>query len=508
MTSTAVTERMGSGMNVAVQNTTVRTDGLDSGFTKVMDSVSGSIGGQNEKQVSGKEQASFSRNEQDRSDDSVFAADRKDSSQKLQTETEGSRETTQDQSVEGENPSDQTKEALENGEEAASTQIYQSMIEQAQDLIEQAADSFSVDAQDVLEAMKQLDMNMTDILNPDRMQELALALAGEDRMSLLTDENLYQTVQELTRMTDAAVQNLQETFSLSAQDWSRLTEQTVQMDQGLQKSDQLNLQQDLEDLVSDQTMNSADTISPEIPDMQSMKGMLQDQNQESGNNQTDQGASSQADSRLYMTGEKQAQQTQAGSHEESGIGNENHQIFADTMMEHANELMETLMEGDSVNNAGADVDRIMKQILDYMKLQGGDQLSEIEMQLHPQSLGSLHISLASKNGIVTAQFSAQNEAVKEVLESQVMVLKENLEQQGVKVEAVEVTVASHEFERNLEEEAHREANQSEETEGKKKSARKFNLDDMNEEGEEDLDEADRITRDMMMRHGSKLDYLA
>jgi flagellar hook-length control protein FliK len=37
------------------------------------------------------------------------------------------------------------------------------------------------------------------------------------------------------------------------------------------------------------------------------------------------------------------------------------------------------------------------------------------------------------------------------METQMAVIKENLNQQGIKVEAVEVSVGTHEFERNLEE---------------------------------------------------------
>ena len=40
--------------------------------------------------------------------------------------------------------------------------------------------------------------------------------------------------------------------------------------------------------------------------------------------------------------------------------------------------------------------------------------------------------------------------VKEALESQLVLFKQNMNQAGVKVDAVEVTVGSHELERNLE----------------------------------------------------------
>ena len=61
----------------------------------------------------------------------------------------------------------------------------------------------------------------------------------------------------------------------------------------------------------------------------------------------------------------------------------------------------------------------------------------------------MHIQLATKGGVVTAQITTQNEAVKNAIETQVVQLKDNLEEQGVKVEAVEVSVASHQMEKNL-----------------------------------------------------------
>ena len=66
----------------------------------------------------------------------------------------------------------------------------------------------------------------------------------------------------------------------------------------------------------------------------------------------------------------------------------------------------------------------MRQIMDYMKVSVKADSSELEMQLHPQSLGTLHIQMASRNGVVTANINAQNETVKAALQSQKVQLKE------------------------------------------------------------------------------------
>ena len=50
---------------------------------------------------------------------------------------------------------------------------------------------------------------------------------------------------------------------------------------------------------------------------------------------------------------------------------------------------------------------------------------------------------------MTASFITQNEAVKQALESQMMTLQDSLNQQGLKVEAVEVSVSTNAFDSNL-----------------------------------------------------------
>ena len=143
----------------------------------------------------------------------------------------------------------------------------------------------------------------------------------------------------------------------------------------------------------------------------------------------------------------------------------------------------------------------MEQILDYMKVQLGSDVTSLEMQLHPASLGTLQIQIASKAGVVTANFITQNEAVKAALESQMVQLKEQFE--GVKVEAIEVTVQTHEFERNLDEQGRGRGGQEP---GKKNRTRRVNLNaSLMQEG---LEEEEALAADMLAAGGSTVDYTA
>ncbi len=103
---------------------------------------------------------------------------------------------------------------------------------------------------------------------------------------------------------------------------------------------------------------------------------------------------------------------------------------------------------------------------------------------------------------MTAHFTASSEAVKAVLENQMIVLKENFEQQDIKVDAIEVTVQTHQFESNLEQGRQR----GEEESGRKPRRRRLDVNSL-ESGEE-LTEPDQILTEMMAASGSSVDYLA
>ena len=107
---------------------------------------------------------------------------------------------------------------------------------------------------------------------------------------------------------------------------------------------------------------------------------------------------------------------------------------------------------------------------------------------------------------MNAQIAATNETVKEALEAQIYELKESLQQSGVKVDAIEVTIASHEFEKNLEQGQSREEQEAErQEEMKDKNRREINLSDL-DEASDLLNEEEALIARMMKDNGNSLDY--
>jgi flagellar hook-length control protein FliK len=66
--------------------------------------------------------------------------------------------------------------------------------------------------------------------------------------------------------------------------------------------------------------------------------------------------------------------------------------------------------------------------------------TSMQLQLNPGHLGKVSVSVTSEQGLVKSQFVAENQVVKEMLEANMIQLKEQLEEQGIKVDKIEVTV--------------------------------------------------------------------
>ena len=163
-------------------------------------------------------------------------------------------------------------------------------------------------------------------------------------------------------------------------------------------------------------------------------------------------------------------------------------------------------------------ENLIRQLADMVKIVKNENLTEMELQLHPASLGTVNVSLTTKGGMVTAEFTTQNEAVKAAIEAQASQLKANLEEQGVKIEAIEVSVESHQMERELDKNGDQQQKQSQEQEtgriqGMRRGRSSINLRAFTD-GEELVDEmqgaddATRIAMEIMAANGNTMDLLA
>lgn len=338
-----------------------------------------------------------------------------------------------------------------------------------EELVGKVAEELGVSEEEVLAAMEALGFVMADLLNADNMTELVLTIEGEDMLALMTDEGLYNSLQNLLTMVSETVDQIGEKMELSPEELEAILEQAK-----------------VPEMEENPETVPEDGKRPQMPEGQEDYTVTVERNGETVKVSVEVDGSSQTES-TEVTGlklEAVQEETTAdsgkgdGSKKEGSSQKENAQE-----MTHGNMLLESLLnKGGAVKSEAvfenamaqntADTQNIMNQIMDYMRVQVKADMTQMELQLNPASLGTVNINITSKAGVITAQFLTQNETVKAAIESQIVQLKNSFEEQGLKVEAVEVTVASHSFERNLNGDGN---GQQQAQDGKKKGNRKVNL---------------------------------
>ena len=88
---------------------------------------------------------------------------------------------------------------------------------------------------------------------------------------------------------------------------------------------------------------------------------------------------------------------------------------------------------------------IVNQVVEQIKVTMGKEMTNMQLQLNPESLGKVLVSVTSNHGVMTANFTVQSEEAKEALQSQMFALREALESRSLKVDAVEVEVSDFTF---------------------------------------------------------------
>lgn len=380
------------------------------------------------------------------------------------------------------------------------TEKVQSEAEKAgQELVGEVAKELDVTEEEVISAMEQLGFTFADLLNADNMTQLVLTVENADMLSLMTDGDLYDSLQNLLGAVTQQLTQIGEETGLTPEELAAIMEQmNRRAEEKLSENpDEKNvggitLPEEQEDYtVTVERNGEVMKVSVEVD----------------GNARTE--TAEVTNTKVEVPKEENVEPTK----KEEGSKQDNSSQSSDT---HSNLFLENLLNRDNLTAqtdaafetaiAGRTVDTqdIMNQIMNYMRVQVKADMTQMQLQLHPASLGTVNINIASKAGVITAQFTAQNEAVKSVLESQIVQLRNNFEEQGIKVEAVEVTVESHAFERNLNGEGEgRQAAQ----EGKKKGVRKLNLREMDTE-EPVMDEEEQLAVEMMRAGGGTVDFTA
>ena len=170
-------------------------------------------------------------------------------------------------------------------------------------------------------------------------------------------------------------------------------------------------------------------------------------------------------------------------------------------------LNESMVQAEDASYLPIDTMDLIEQFAENVKVTVAENASSMEMQLNPENLGKVYLQISSEQGSVRAQIAASNEAVKAALEIQVAELRETLEQSGIKVDSIEVTVASHEFERNLEQGQSREFEEGQRQQEQQSQRRNINLSSLDELSSL-MTEEEALVAQIMKDNGNSVDLTA
>lgn len=401
---------------------------------------------------------------------------------------------------------DGKKEVAKDAEDVKTENVQEEVERKGEELVQDIAEEMDVTPEEVEAAMEVLGLTVMELFDPDNLKQLLLQLTGStDELSLVTNETLYDSLQTLLQTSEEDLGMLAEELGISTEELKSLMEQMVSEPVESEMQNMQNVQ-NVQDVTTDQEL-------PEL-NLEGMKDYTVSVHRDGETVQMKvtvddaSGAKSVAET---VTDTPKTEANGFSGNKENGAfdpGNHSEGSTAGNALLQTNGQQPEITETQTSEPVfqSSQTQEIMDQIVEYMKVNLKADTQEMEMQLHPASLGTVNVQVAAKDGMLTAHFTTQNEAVRAVIETQLIQLKTQFEEQGIKVDAVEVTVANHAYG-----EQYSEQNENTEQEQGKagKKARRINLDEMNAEVDlEEMEDSERIAVEMMQLNGNTVDYMA
>ena len=371
-------------------------------------------------------------------------------------------------------------------------------------IVEKVTDDLDISEDELNNAMQLLGLTAMDLLNPANLSALYCEVTGNasDPQALVLNADftaLFNDVSQVASENDAQLDLLSQ---LTASDDGEILDADIVSSADTPEKTVDSSYDDT--AASGQNINDTADEAVKVYDGGTQDSSYQNPDEGTSSGETGNGITSDektqskslADSSFDDSGERVL-------HHDDGTHSDNSMLHA-SVSEQLN--TDTSFEmSQSQSRLRVDTTNIIRQIVDSMSISNTTEESAINLQLTPESLGRMYINVSQKNSEISARIAVSNEAVKEALQTQMVNLKEALNNSGIRVNEVEITVASHEFERNLEQGAANDSRQQESTNsynGSNSSDSGIDSDMMQDRVEE------RLVTQIMRDNGNSVDFTA
>lgn len=432
----------------------------------------------------------------------------------------------------GSNKNIKTAEASGQETESLDEEKIKDLAEEISEITNQIVDKikseFEVTDEEIEEAMEVLGLTIADLTKPAELRNLLMELTGtSDSIELLTNVELYDSVKEVTDFASNLFTEVAKDFSLSTEQLTEMIN-TESFEEALNEVNVSVKTNEAEAEVEVEAEAEAEVVSEVTVDKTTDTALAFENSDKADANETKpvESNDSNESEEVPIDTEKKAPdkiekpesftQSSLMNDEAMNVRSENRKNF---IFDNSNNQDLSLGQTGTVTNqtvntvgdivetvtsytTGTDTDNIMRQVTDYVKVHISDDVTKMEIELHPASLGTVNMQINSQNGQITAHLTVQNELVKSVLETQMIKLQETFDEQGTKVSAIEVTVAEYSLN------SQSDNNYSEERNGRNYGSKKKGI-NLNEIGSlDELDEEEQLEAKVMEMNGSSVNYTA
>ena len=410
-------------------------------------------------------------------------------------------------------------------DDADMQKVDQAVEEFAKEVQQEVKELLGVDDAQLEAAMKELGLTYQDLMDPVNLANLVMNLTGEeDQLGLLMNADFQELMQNVEVLSKNLLQELgmtpqeaAEVFAQLEQNAAQITEEVPQQMQEVTdtQADVLKVQQTDDVQITEQKSqvtgltetNAAATESVESDgNVQTVEATVsQEVRVENDQTASQQEGQQEEAPENSMTTEDDASLLQQNDTTEKSIFTEH--TFQQTVQTIRTDNITAAPTTAVPQNVVFNTLDVIRQVSEFTRVMYQGDTTSMEMQLNPENLGKIYVQVTAKEGVVTAHLAVQNEIVKEALENQTIQLRENMNQQGIKVEAVEVTIASHEFERNLEQNQQGSAQDEQREQASKSPRRNISMNQLDELSGL-MSEEEMLVAKIMRDNGNSVDFTA
>ena len=305
----------------------------------------------------------------------------------------------------------------EGTEEATDVEAAERMAGLLNQVVEAVQEVLGLSEEELNQFMEELGITNLDLLNPETLQNLVLKVNSEqDAVVLLTDAQLLSTVNELTTKVEQILKEADITpeelaSALEDPDFGAMVEEAI-----------TKLTSEPEEETEETTVVENENVTESVN-------------------------ASEKDIKVEIHTE--GKETETSAKEQNTETSTDVDNFAGQFVQNLQKAAEEIGEITGQKDMVQLIREIADQILEKVKVSVTSETTSLEIVLTPEELGKVNLTVsADSDGMMKARFVTENELAKEAIERNLVQFKEALQEQGLKVDTIEVTVGNFEFDRN------------------------------------------------------------